>query len=250
MPTIDDFVNQRWEDAKQALRDIDPDYVRNLESEDRLEIQGLHYPKAFSVGSNSRHPLSKEWHHLLEACQELIIQTQLLRLSAVYLTSDANKNRHQHEAGKLADYHFRSWFILATTLAERMNRVISKTSQVYLAEGSSRNKVVKHFREHIKPFIEELKELRNGYLHPSRSETQEITKDGLWEGLVTLGITPTIFLNQFHYPSQAERVLSGKYDIFARRTDEILICLGNILHDLEKDLKANYELKYPIVCRG
>ena len=217
-----------------------------MESEDRIERLDLHFPKAFSIGSKPKHRLSKEWHQLLEASDDLTIQMQILRLAAVCLTADANKDKPQHEAGKLAVYNFRAWFILATTLAERVNHVILTTLEVYLGDGSSRNKIAKRFRERIKPFTEALKELRNGYVHPKRAEAREITKDGLWEGLVTLRITPAVFLDQFHYTSQGERVLTGKYDIFATKTDEMLCSFGAILKDLEQDLLANYKLKYPM----
>ena len=73
---------------------------------------------------------------------------------------------------------------------------------------------------------------------------KEITRDGLWEGEVTIGMTPTIFLNQFHYPAQGQRAFNGQYEILAARANSILNSLGEILRDFEQDLMANYTHKH------
>ena len=71
MATIDDFVNHRWADAKQTLRNLDPEYVSNLESTVRLQHLGLEHPYPADVEDSPKQRLSIEWHRLLESCHEL-----------------------------------------------------------------------------------------------------------------------------------------------------------------------------------
>ena len=66
MATIDDFVNHRWADAKEALRQLDPDYVNRLESTARLQRVGLEHPFPADMKEQPKKRLSKEWHHPLE----------------------------------------------------------------------------------------------------------------------------------------------------------------------------------------
>ena len=118
MASIDAFVNHRWEDAKEALRKLDSDFVSRLESEHRLQTLGLGMPQQYSAGDRPKRLLSKKWHHLLEACLELTMQARNVQVAATSLTADENAGLSSYEAGTRADYHFRSWFIHATALTE------------------------------------------------------------------------------------------------------------------------------------
>ena len=61
MPSIDDFVNHRWADAKEVLRQLDPDYVREIGETVRLQDVGLQPPKVPDV-ERSPKPESTEGH--------------------------------------------------------------------------------------------------------------------------------------------------------------------------------------------
>ena len=130
MPSIDDFVDHRWENAKDALRKLDGDFVSRLESEHRLQTLGLGMPQRYSAGKRPKQLLSKEWHHLLEACSELTMQAWNVQVAATSLTAKANVGMSSYEAGLRADYYFRSWFIHATALTKRTDDVIRKAADV------------------------------------------------------------------------------------------------------------------------
>ncbi len=49
MASIDDFVNHRWDDAKEALRELDPAYANNFESTVKLQELGLESPWSADV---------------------------------------------------------------------------------------------------------------------------------------------------------------------------------------------------------
>ena len=99
MASIDDFVGHRWEDAKEALRKLDGDFVSRLESEHGLQTLGLDMPQLYSAGARPKRLLSKKWHHLLEACSELAMQAWNVRVAATSLTAEANTGLSSYEAG-------------------------------------------------------------------------------------------------------------------------------------------------------
>ena len=237
MASIDDFVSHRWADAKEALRKLDSDFVSRLESEHRLQTLGLGMPQQYSVGRSPKRPLSKKWHHLLEACSELAMQVWNVQAAAIGLTPEANTGQSSYEAGIRADYHFRSWFIHATALTERTDDMIRKTAEVYITEPEKRKEVTKSHQASVYQQITKyISRQRNDYVHPNRSWVSGHTEDGLWEGNVVIGMTPSKFLDEFHYPAQGKDLLVGKFDGYVVETAKILECIGEILKELEADI--------------
>ena len=94
MASLDDFVDHRWEDAKEELRKLESDFVSRLESEHRLQSLGLGMPQRHSAGDRPKRPLSKEWHHLLEACSELTMQAWNVQVAATSLTNRLGFNKN------------------------------------------------------------------------------------------------------------------------------------------------------------
>ena len=237
MTSIDDFVSHRWGDAKEALRKLDGDYVSRLESEHRLQTLGLGMPQHYSVGDSPKRLLSKKWHHLLEACLELTIQAWNVHVAAISLTAKANVGMSSYEAGLRADYHFRSWFIHATALTERTDDVIRKATDVYTAECAKRKEIAKQHQASVyQQITKRIDQQRNDYVHARRSWASGVTEDQLWEGQVTIGMTPTKFLDEFHYPAQGNDMMAGKYDGCVAETTKIFDCIGEILQKFEADL--------------
>ena len=110
MTTIDDFVNQRWQDAKRTLRRLDSGFVEKVESTVRLESVGLCTPWPADIGDVPRRRLSKQWHGLLEAWLELSMEVSRLEVSAHSLGADAYQDMDPVDVGKRVDYHLSSWF--------------------------------------------------------------------------------------------------------------------------------------------
>ena len=237
MASIDDFVSHRWEDAKEALRKLDGEFVNRSESEHGLQTLGLDMPQLYSAGDRPKRLLSKKWHHLLEACLELTLQARNVQVAAIGLTPETNTMLSTYETGLRADYHFRSWFIHVTALTERTDDVIRKTTEVYIASRDAGRKISKRYRERVKEQIAEpIKRQRNDYVHPNRSWASGVTEDQLWEGQVVIGMTPSKFLDEFHYPAQGNDMMEGKYDGYVAETTKVLECIGEILHELEVDI--------------
>lgn len=237
MASIDDFVGHRWEDAKEALRKLDGDFVSRLESEQGLQSLGLDMPQLYSARDRPKRLLSKKWHLLLEACSELVMQARNVQVAAISLTPEANTGLSSYEAGTRADYHFRSWFIHATALTGRTDEVIRKTADVCIPEHGTRSKVVKRHKTSVyQQITKHISTQRNDYVHPNRSWVSGITEDQLWEGHLAIGMTPTRFLDEFHYPAQGEDMMVRKFDGYVAETTRILDCLGEILQELEADI--------------
>ena len=193
------FVNHRWADAKATLRDLDRDFVDKYECEVRLKAIGLATPWQPDIGRVPAQRLSSEWHRLLEACHELTVQASILQTSAVDLTADANHELPLLEVGRRANYHFRSWFIHARTLAEHADEVIRRTTKVYVTDRETRTNLDKRQLGRVSEEVtKHVIEQRNKYIHGAlRSWGSGVTEDQLWEAHVAVGMTPQKFLDEF-----------------------------------------------------
>ena len=175
---------------------------------------------------------------------ELTMQTLLLETVAANLTVDSNKELPLDEVGRQSEYHFRSWFIQLSALAERTNDVIYKTLNLYLPDQKSAAKIAKSYRDIVHKSTDQQE--RNEFLHPRRREwLKVITQNQSWELFVAGAVTPQTYF-KFHYSVAGERLMSRPWEQFSTLTTAVSARFGNILYALEQDLKANYNLKYPI----
>ena len=241
MATIDDFMDHRWEDAKAALRELDPDFVSNLESTVRLQEGGLAPPWGDAMSERkTQQRLSTEWHRLLEACQGLTMEALLLQGTAVDLTAAANSDLRPVEAGRRFFHHFSSLFGHATTLTECAQAVITHTAALYVADLEKRATLVKSYKERVNQEItKKVKPMRNDLLHVKTRPWASaiITKDSLWEPSVAVGLTPQKSLVVSIFPLFGSYVASGKYDECVDIATRILDSLSGILQSLESEIQ-------------
>ena len=235
MPSIGDFVDNRWVDVKEKLRKLDPDFVRHVEETHRLQNLGL---EAIGSGLSTEVRLSKEWHRLLEDCNELVMQETILKTAVDCFIDDSNRGLSPVVVGKRFFYHIHSWFIHAKTLAERTQSVIKKTTYLYMSNRTAACKIAKRHCNSVRSneFYEDIRKLRNQFAHGTiRSWGQGVTEDNLWEGSVAHGMTPQLNFEQFLYPNREE--VAKSYGIIVEgATKGMLDHIGQILHELEKDI--------------
>ncbi len=131
MPLIDDFVDNRWADAKEELRKLDRDFVRRVEETVRLQDLG---PESLGVGRSPKRGLSKKWHILLEDCDELVRKASILQTAIDCFIADSGGEMSSVDVGRRFFYHMQSWFIHAQALAEYTQRVINKTTKLYISD--------------------------------------------------------------------------------------------------------------------
>ena len=241
MPSIDDFVNHRWADAKDALRKLDPDFVSEVESTVRLQSVGLETPWELDVQRGPKRRLASEWHRLLEDCDELVRQTSILQTAKEHLVEDSDAGMSDVEVGKRFFYHMHSWFIHANTLAERTSEVIKRTAELFISDREACKKMTERYSDSVfHQVIKLVREERNEHAHgTSRSWSKNITKDDLWELGVAGGLTPRNAQEEFQYPTMGEIIKSGRYHRFADLTKTIFDRLGGILHELEEDIAVH-----------
>ena len=170
----------------------------------------------------------------------MTIQESILKTSAVSLTGDANHGLPLLEVGRHLDYHFRSWFIHASTLAEHTEEVIRRTTKVYIPDGETRTDLDKHLRGRVyEEVTQHIIEQRNDYIHGARrSWGSGTTEDELWESIVSIGMTPRNVLEEFRYPEAGNNVMSGKYHGFVDLTTNYCDRLGSILEELEVSISG------------
>lgn len=244
MASIEDFVNNRWADAKEELRGLDPEYVGELEEAAQLNAIGLLRP---GTEREPRQRLSSEWHNLLSACHDMTRQVSICEASAKCLVDNGQREFSIDELAKQSDYHFRSWAIHIDLLCVHVLHVSSKTVDVYIPENDARRSVRDHIRRRVDKEIRKhevvefpgrtIRELRNQYIHPLRSGYgTEITREQLWENVVAGNWTPQNHLDDYWYPEEANKIRRGHYARGIAETRRILGMIGLILHDLENEI--------------
>ena len=148
--SIDDFVNHRWADAKEALRKLEADFVERSENTVNLQRMGLSPPWQADGQETPMSQLPKEWHRLLEACVEIVLQRTRLQVATHGLSAVGNSDLSKFEAGKQQTYHFGSWFIYANTLAERTGDIVRRTSELYVSDPPLAKELTKRYKESVR----------------------------------------------------------------------------------------------------
>ena len=237
-PSINDFVEHRWADAKEELRKLDRDFIRRVEETMRVQNLGL---EALGVGRSPRIGLPKEWNRLLEDCYELVMQATVLKTAIDCFIDDSRRGLSSIDVGRRFDYHMHSWFIHANTLAERTQSVIGKTTRLYISDCHAANKIAKRYCISVyNQVTKEVAEIRNQVGHgTTRSWVQAVTRDNLWEPPVAAGMTPRVSLDSFLYPERGQAATSGRYDVYVDNTKNVLDHLGVILRELEEDIATH-----------
>ena len=245
MATIEDFVNHRWEDAKESLRSLDSEFVRRVESKVRLDALNLSAPWSLDeIGVIPNRRLSKKWHNLLEACAELMMQLSLVEESTAVLTEDNHTGVPLERAGRMALFHFRAWVIFAQTLTECVCRVIDSSAQTYVEDKARWKELTALYKNRVKEEFRHFNEIRNEFVHGSPSWIKGITEEGHWESGVACGLTPRLLHNEFVYPQQGEFLQLGKYHYLAIVTTNMQSRIGLILEEFETSL-ASYRRLTP-----
>ena len=236
--TIHDFVNQRWLDAKCALRQLDSQFVDKMEHTVLLQDMGLHTSWEPNIEEKPKRPLSKQWHLLLEACMELTMQVSRFQVAVDSLSAGTYLEMAPVDVGKRVSYHFNSLVIHADVLSEHITKVIRRTIDTYVHEGEKAKKLRKLYQERVDQAVSDLKGQRNTLVHARRSYMSAITVGEFWEGNVAMNITPQTFLDELHWSSECKRLRSGVYAKFGDAAR--MWCdssLAPILGDLEKDVQ-------------
>ena len=238
MPSIDDFVNHRFADAKEKLRKLDPDYVGDTESIARLENLGLRSPLLPVDQRSPKRGLSTEWQRLLEDCHELSLQASIVQTAADYLIGDSDIGISSAETGRRFHYHMQSWYIHADTLADRTTSVIRKTIDLYESDGTTAKAMSERYESTVYDKVTKLvREERNQFGHgTTRSLGKAITEDGHWEGTVALGLTPSLYFDLIRDAEEWKELMTSAKDSLRRQNTTAFDMLGGILNELEQDL--------------
>ena len=176
----------------------------------------------------------------------------VLRESVASLVGKELSSLSVEAAGAKSYFALRSWFIFMVAICEQVETVVRRTLDVHLSDPKVRKELAARFRSLVHERVRaHVNEQRNQLVHGDRgSLAQGITEDNLWEGEVSIGLTPRLALEQFHLPAQGIRARAGKYDEFIELTEYRCEQLGQILFELEGELSERGDLKHPFSSGG
>ena len=136
----------------------------------------------------------------------LPLQESVLGTVVASLIADShNSGMSKTEIGRRIIYCGRSWLIHATSLAERTNDAITRTTDAFISEPKTRGEVKGRHRSSVySRVIRPLEDQRVAFVHAERSWASGMTKDELWEGFVALAWSPKFVLDEMVYPARGE----------------------------------------------
>ena len=236
---VDEFVSNRWADAKNVLRSLDSQFVERMESTHRFQIAGLVVPSTYGGQLSPLNRLPAQWHRLLEACFELSTQLTLLNACVMGLSASSLTGLSPHDAGVQAMFHLRSWFIHATSLTEACENVIEKSANAYIKNSKQSRQIARKYRGNVYELAKKnIENQRNEYTHLANTPWGKVaTERGLWESIVSIGMTPPSMLQDSFWIFQGERGKNGFYEpLLNQLTDNLCESLGMILLELEGEI--------------
>ena len=238
--SIDDFVSNRWADAEEALRKLDPDFVDQLDSLVRLERLKLYGPPNWHMTADQlpKKRLPKKWHSLLEACYELTVQTRHYQTAVRNMTSEAAKGMSDIEAGEQFDYSFHTWVFYQGAVIEHAKTVITWVSKIYKSCRQSPNQLKKQYHRKADALKERNETERNAVVHGGGFTSQAMTEGQFWERTFAIGMLPRHFLDESRYVEAGRRVNSGYYDFMSTLPSIFFGAVASVLHDLENEIAA------------
>ena len=228
MPSIDDFINRRWADAKEEMRGLDPNFVDELESSD--------YPEGLIRNRTPRQRLSTEWHRLLGYCCDLSARASLVEIAARSLKALADEVPQSEVAGRQASYHIASWIIYLNALCESVEKVIKGTTALYIYDKNVRKRKEQRYCDSANKYTKEIQKARNGFAHAGTLGGESITANSHWEAFIAVGITARMLQDDHYRQIMEDELKQGDPNRYIDATERFLEHFGSILGELEKDI--------------
>lgn len=233
MPTINDFIEHRWAEAKEELQSLDAGYVTALEATVGLSRGGFVLP---NVTPSRRLP--KRWTQLLETSTDLVLQLERLQHCVSGLGPEYYEGLDGPQTSSLQDYHLSNWQHHAYALVEKVEVLINVWVKLCPEDvRPSVSSLAKKWRERLKVEIREK-------LEPYRTPTAHgiggvgiaprgITEEQGWESAVVLPIPAERIVEHMHDAHGAK----GRrwYEDVRAATDNLVATIGQILADAESE---------------
>ena len=239
--TIDDFITNRWADAKEVLRKLDPDFVVRLGTRLRMDRIKLSLPSDMYAQSEKppRKRLPKRWHDLLEACFELTMITRNYQTSTSNMTSEAVSGMNDDEAGKLFVYSHYTWVFYQDAVLEHIKTVISLVSRIYGVREGTANQLKECYHKKADALKKRTEKGRHAIAHGGGFISRGLTEDQWWENSVAIGLLPGYLLDESVYVERGKRLHSGYYDeLIKTGSQAFLDDVARILHEFEQEIIA------------
>ena len=163
LSSIRDFVDRRWSDAKEKLLELDPEFVRRVETLDRISKLSFELPGTTELPTPSRR-LSKDWQNLLAATFDVVHELDNLQTTLSLLCSNTSPGTR----GRLAAYYYDVWVQQVFNLCDKVNRFVTLYCKLYcLRRGKdNRERTTNAYRNKIKGRVQrDIELLRSPLVH-------------------------------------------------------------------------------------
>lgn len=223
--SINNFMANRWAEAKEILSQQDSAFVKTIGVYDALRGEmGLTLPDNPPTPSFRLEP---RWYDLLESTMDISQHLRRLELTVSKVDSAANRRD--------AIYYFNTWVQDIWSLCEKICRLISVSCSLY-----SLGKRKEKYRQEVKVKVQDKAgQMRHALVHGADEQgkgfginARAITEDRLWELGVALG--PDNIPQADSFNQEAPSWLRQNKAV----TLDILATLGSILFGLDQDIAA------------
>ena len=137
--TIENFIENRWAEAKAELAEHAPDYVGAMQAVDGLMQLGFLLPEGLP---SPQWRLPVVWQAVLETTHDIVQTKEWLELTLTLL--EANLDRRH------ARYYFEVWTQIAYNLSEKVGKLISDSSKIAALNNKTKKKYRSLLETHVK----------------------------------------------------------------------------------------------------
>ncbi|MCI0830172.1 MAG: hypothetical protein J4N67_08550 [Chloroflexi bacterium] len=227
---IQDFIDNRWAEAKLELEMVAPTFFHALQAHEGLQKFGFVLPEALPVPEQR---FAAPWHELLESTMDVTQAVERLNITLGLLEGVSEKN--------LAKYYYEVWLQSAYALCAKVESLIAHTCKVH----SVRLELKREYQALVKSIVrDEIDKRRTAFVHGANRPDGKIaivatvmTDHGYWEGAVFLG--PEIIKGALAESNQSGWLSVHDYHAILTEITEIVFRgLGHVLEQVHQGVSS------------
>ena len=228
--SIQDFIDNRWAEARIELESFAPTFVLAVLAYDGLRESGFVLPEGL-LTPEQRFPVG--WNEILESTMDVAQAMERLNVTLELLKGNSEL--------RLARYYSDVWLQSAYSLCEKVEGLISHAGKIH----SFNKKTKRGHHARIKSEIrDEIDNRRTSIVHgANRPEGKVpitatvITERGLWEGLVLFGSNMNNkVVEEMH--KQGRVTAQDYFAVLTDKTQDVISRLGVVLEGVEQDISG------------
>lgn len=228
--TIEQFIQNRWAEARTELGKIAPRFVQSMQ-----DLFGLSQSEITSASNvpKPENSLTEVWFEVLESTYDVCLVIDKIDITL--------ERMEKSTASWLARYYCDVWDQTAYNLIDKTKSLISHTCKLYRINGKTRARYHSRLNTEVKSEIDKRRTaIVHGANRPGGGANPiaptVFTDKRMWEVAVFIG--PKMIKNSIASSREGGRYSVDQfYRLTKERTDRALRGIGNVLESFDQEIK-------------